>query len=327
MAFFKKGWEKTAVRRWLSPKSTISLVFALIVFGYLGFKAYRGAQQLAETGVHFAGSYLLLSLGCQSVGVLLAAAVWSDILRLLEVKSGYLFDLQAFCTSAVARKLPGTVWYAVSRVALYERIRWPRRPVVLALIIEAVVIALAGLVALGFSLGSGAMSLPWMGDTRYLLFLVLTLIVVGTWVQPMAIRFMAKRMMKNAAAGELAQLPPVGFWDSLRWLVGETGVIVLGACVAFFVMKSIDVDMPVSFVPVLGAWGLAVALGPIAMWLPGDIGLKDGAMYLVLSPLISGPVAAVVTLAWRLWVTLLEILFGLTCGITLSRLIMHSKGE
>ena len=40
MAFFKKGWEKTAVRRWLSPKSTISLVFALIVFGYLGFLAF-----------------------------------------------------------------------------------------------------------------------------------------------------------------------------------------------------------------------------------------------------------------------------------------------
>jgi hypothetical protein len=327
MASFKKGWDKTAIRRVLSPKSTISLMFALIVFGYLGFKAYRGAQQLAETGVHFAGSYLLLSLGCQSIGVLLAAAVWSDILRLLGVKSGYLFDLQAFCTSAVARKLPGTVWYAVSRLALYERIRWPRRPVVLALIIEAVVIALAGLVALGLCLGSGAMSLPGLGDTRYLLFLVLTFIAVGTWVQPIAIRFMAKRMMKNVAAGEIAQLAPVRFRDALRWLLGETSVIVLGACVAFFVIKSIDVNMPVPFVPVLGAWGLAVAVGPMAMWLPGDIGLKDGAMYLVLSPLISGPLAAVVTLAWRLWVTLLEILFGRSCGITLSRLIMHHEGE
>ena len=70
---------KLIVRWRPSPIVILSLVFAIAVFGYLGVKAYRGAQQLAQTGIHFTAGYLLLSLLCQSVGVLLAAAMWGDI--------------------------------------------------------------------------------------------------------------------------------------------------------------------------------------------------------------------------------------------------------
>lgn len=316
--------------RWrLSPKVILSLVFAVIMFGYLGVKAYRGAQQLAQTGIHFTAGYLLLSLACQSVGVLLAAAMWGDILRRMGVKAGYLFDLQAFCASAVARKLPGIVWYAVSRLALYKLIQSPRRAVVSALVIEAIEIALAGLIAFGISLNTGLISLPGFGNVRYLVLLVPLFIVVASWLQPIVIQFVVRRMKMNKSAGEspVAQLTSVRLGDALRWLSGETCVIILGAGVAFFLLKSIDATAPVPFASVLGAWGLAVAVGPIAMWLPGDIGLKDGFMYLVLSPLISGPLAAVVTLAWRFWVTLLEIFFGVASGIKLSRLIVRSQGE
>jgi len=305
----------------------LSLVFAIAVFGYLGVKAYRGAQQLAQTGIHFTAGYLLLSLLCQSVGVLLAAAMWGDILRRMGVKASYLFDLQAFCASAVARKLPGVVWYAVSRLALYKLIQSPKRAVVLALIIEAIEIALAGLTAFGISLNTGLISLPGLSKVRYLVLLIPFFIVVVAWLQPIIIRFVVRRMKmkKGIVESQVAQLTSVRFGDTLRWLLGETGVIVLGAGVAFFLLKSIDATAPVPFTSVLGAWGLAVAIGPIAMWLPGDIGLKDGFMYLALSPLISGPLAAIVTLAWRFWVTFLEILFGAASGIKLSKLIVRSQ--
>jgi uncharacterized membrane protein YbhN (UPF0104 family) len=83
-------------------------------------------------------------------------------------------------------------------------------------------------------------------------------------------------------------------------------------------LKSIISEVPVPFSTISGALSIAIALGPIAMWLPGDIGLKDGFLYIGLSSIIGGSLAAVVTLLWRLWGTLLELIFGGLAGIALS---------
>lgn len=310
-----------------SKKTIVGVAFAVVVFGYLAWRAYQGVQQLSQTGVHFSSNRLLLSLACQAAGVLLAAAVWSDILHRLGVQTDYLFDLQVFCASAVARKLPGTVWYAVGRIALYDRTRCPKHPIIIALIIEATTVALAGLVAFGISLGTGLIQVPGTSDTDYLSVLVAVLVTAAVLVQPFAVRFLIRRTSSKAKGEFDEQYMSVHFGETLRWLIGEMGVVTLGAAVSFFSMKSIDVSMPIPFFSVLGAWGLAVAIGPIAMWLPGDIGLKDGFMYIALSTFISGPLAAVATLAWRLWVTLLELLFGLLSAVNLSRSISSSRAE
>lgn len=312
---------KFPLRRVPSKRAIAGLLFALVLFGYLGWRAYQGVPQLVQLRVEFTANRLLMALVFQSVGVLLAAAVWSDILRRLGVEVGYLFNLQVFCASAVARKIPGTVWYALGRIALYERTGQSRRPIIMALIIEATVIALAGLVVFGVSLGTGLIHLPGIGDVRYLVVLMAILFAGALLIQPLALQFVFKRMRKDAAGASDDQLTPVDIGDTLRWLLGSIGVITLGAGVSFFSMKSVDVNMAIPFVSVLGAWGLAVAIGPAVMWLPGDVGLKDGFMYLALSPVISGPLAAVATLAWRLSVTLMELLFGLICAVSLSRSI------
>lgn len=304
--------------RWrLSLKIILGFAFTGVVFIYLVIMAYQGVQQLIKSEIHFTPGFLVLSLACQLVGVFLAAALWSNILYKLGVASGYAFDLQVFGISAVARKLPGTVWYAASRLALYKYAQWPSATVVLALVVESFMIALGGLVAFGIGFTSGTTHLTLHDNDRYLLLLIPVFILGIGGLGPVTIKFAVKRLKKDLPTGQ--DMPRVNVLDTLRWLLGETAVIVLGAGVVFFLIKSIDENIFVPFVPILCAWGLAVALGPIAMWLPADIGLKDGVMYLVLSSLVGGPLAAVITLVWRLWVSLLEILLGLACGTCLSR--------
>lgn len=324
----KKGSDPSvlATRDGSRPKVILWLAFSTAVFIYLGLNAYHGVRQLVATGVEFATFFLLLSFACQFVGVLLATAVWGDILQRLGVKSGYWFDLRTFCVSALARKLPGTVWYAVSRLTLYKQTTQPVSRVLLALVIETIVIALGGLVAIGIGISAGFS--PGINQVAYLFFVLPTAIVSVSWIGPTAIRFALARigtdpLMQNRNR----QHVPVDSWDVLRWLLGEASVIALGAGVAFFIIKSISQSAPVSYASVLGAWGVAVALGPIAMWLPSDIGIKDGFMYLVLDPLVGGPLAAVMTLAWRFWVSLLEIVFGVVCGVSLGNTIGQLRNE
>ena len=303
-----------------SPKKyLIGFLLTSVVFGYLLVMAYKGIQQLLKTEIHFDLVFLAISLACQFMGVLLAAGVWDNILRRLDVASGYLFDLQTFCLSTIARKLPGFIWSAVSRVAMYKYESWPAYLVILAVVVESIMLAFGGLVALVIGIFAGAINLPVIIN-HVLVILVITILILGVgWLGPLAIRFAVKRINKSAKDGEDAQLMKVGFWDILRWLIGETMVIVLGAGVAFFLIKATDANTRVPFAAIVGAWGLAVALGPLTDWLFADLGLKFGIMYLALSPFLGGPMAAVLTLAWRLWVSLLEILFGLVAGITISK--------
>lgn len=309
------------MRKRLSPKILIGIPFAAIVFGYLGYRAYHGVQHLLQTGIHFTPGYLLISLLCQFVSVALAAWVWSDILRCMGYPSSFWFDLQAFGASALARKLPGTVWYAVGRLAIYSRVKAPKTPVVLAMIVEAVVISLAGLIDFAIVVGSGVAALTALSPKLVVLLpLAPALVVASVVFGPRLIRYATRKTQRRLAGAESEPGPllPIRHRDVARWLVGWSVVVALGAGVAFFLARSIDANIAISFAPMLGAWGIAVSLGPVAMWLPGDIGLKDGVMYLIISPVVGGPMAAVVTLAWRLWVSLLEVLFGLACGAMLG---------
>jgi glycosyltransferase 2 family protein len=307
----KSGKKTTLVR-------LIGLLFAVVVFSFLGIRAVQGVRQLAETGVRFTPEYLVLSFACQFIGVLLAAAVWSNILRRLGVASNYFFDLQTFCVSAIARKIPGMVWYAVGRLAIYQTISAPRALVIIALVIESVVIALGGLVTLGISIQTGLVASPGI-DQRLLLIGIPLIILAASVITPVLIRKGVEKARERNQETKIPDFLPVTFLDTLRWIVAEAGVVVLAAGVPFFLMKSIDSTVGVPFISMLGAISLSVAIGPFAVWLPGDIGLKDGFIYLALSPWTDSPFAALVTLVARLWLSLLEISLGLGFGVALAR--------
>jgi|GEM_PF-1995512 len=298
----------------------IGLVVTIVIFAYLIWKSQKAICYLIHSDIHFAPIYLVLSLLSQLVGVLLAAGIWSDILHHVGVNTGYLFDLQVFCASALGRKIPGAIWYALGRFALYRKRRQPNSSVLLALIVEAVVTAVAGLAVFAISLGTGSSDyLSVFNKSNFLFYSILAFVFLIAFIQPTVIRLIAKRVLENKGDKNNLQFYSLNLWHTLRWLIAEILVVTLGANVAFFLIKSISTDISVSMGGVLGAWGLAVALGPLAMWLPLDAGLKNGVMYVALVPFIDSSTAALFTLIWRMWVTLLELSFGLVSSISLSQ--------
>ena len=308
----------------ITPARVIGLLVAVVIFSFLITRAIQGVQQLAETGIHFTPEYLALSFACQFIGVLLAAAVWSHILRRLGVLSNYFFDLQTFCVSAIARKVPGMVWYAVGRLAIYHTISAPKPLVIIALIIESVVIALGGLVTLGISIQTGLFTSPGV-DQRPLLLGIPLVILAASVLTPLLVRKGVEKARIRNQETKIPDFMPVTFIDTLRWILAEAGVVILAAGVPYFLMKSIDATVGVPFLAMLGAISLSGALRPFAVWLPGDLGLKDGFIYLALSPWVDSPMAALITLAARLWLSLLEITLGLVFGFLLARRIRHPE--
>lgn len=313
-----------AVKKNLTWKRILSLLLAVSFFSFLGVRAYQGIQELSQAKVEFSPEYLILSFLCQFFGVLLAASVWSDILSKLYVKSSYRLDLEVFCVSALARKIPGTVWYAIGRLAIYSLEGFAKAPVIIGLAIEAIALSLGGAISLSLSLGLGMVSFEWLNENIFWIVtpvLILTVSILG----PKVIDFAVKRTQKQNPVIKGTSIHQINFFAILRWLFGEAGVAAFAGGVAYFVLKSILPDSTVPYGAVLGAFSMSMAIGPIAMWLPGDIGIKDGLMYLVLISWIPSSQAAVVVLAWRIWLSIMEIFIGLVAGISISKRIKFSK--
>jgi hypothetical protein len=305
---------------------SVSSIIALFAILFLIFRAYQGIRELSSSGLQISVEIVGVSIIFQIVGVSLAAAVWSDILTRMGVVSTYLFDLQVFGVSALGRKIPGVIWFVLSRVFMYEREGIEKSTIVLASIVELIANSIAGLIAVIFAVTMTDFRSPMatvLDRSQIISFLILGIFLLLSPILFRRVLAVISSRIKSIPTGTLTRW---GNGDIFRWVAIDVIVTVLGAGVLYSVGRIVLVSTNLSFFFVLGAWGLLVAFGTIAVWIPGELGLKDGLMYLLISPFIGGPSAALLILAWRVWVSIMEIVFGIACGLNLGVFRLRSPG-
>jgi len=324
----KKSSGRVYIERVL--KRLLSFALLTAILGFLVYRAFPSIMKLLTSGMVIHLEYMVLAAVTWIFSVLLAVLVWHDILRRLGVSNPqYFFDLQVYAASAVARKIPGTLWYAVGRLAAYQARGVGRRPVILGLAVE---MALFSLSAVGTLMASIAIGMPvpdWLNrELLWVVVLPLTLtcvILVGPRLIQWAVRYRRSHSAGEAAGLDSSQGLVISSLDMLRWFILEASVIALNAVMVHLILLAFDPMARVSFAGLLGAYSLATALGPVAMWLPGDIGLRDGFIYLALQGQTGQDLAALTTLGFRLLVSALEIGFGLLSIALLSQQLDPQK--
>jgi uncharacterized membrane protein YbhN (UPF0104 family) len=92
----------------------------------------------------------------------------------------------------------------------------------------------------------------------------------------------------------------------LAWCVREALVLALAGAGLYLVMRALG---PVAdLADALAATGLTLALANLLAWLPASAVLKDASMAALLAPLYGSlGLALVVVVAWRLWLTLVQL--------------------
>jgi glycosyltransferase 2 family protein len=306
-------------RNWPFIRRVLTIILLISVLTYLGIKGFAGLKEIYQSGITFHLEYLAVSFLCQLVGVMLAAMVWSNILKRLEVNSNYWFDLQAFCISALAKKVPGMVVYAVSRLVMYSTIQASKIRVTLAMVIEMAMIALAGLLVFAISAGGTILPASWNLQGPVVTVIIISLVLLACLAVPAVIRLMIRLTQGKTTLVASQSSLQINFLTSFFWLIGEIGVVILAGGVGYFLVKSIELPDSIPYSSILRAFSLSVALGPLSVWLPGDIGLRDGIMFLALKPFTSASIAALITLIYRFWLSLLEVSFGFIAGVTFKR--------
>lgn len=274
------------------------LVF--VALATLGLLIARDFQALTSARWRIDPPRLLAGLLLQAATVGIAAWIWADIARELGAGRDLRRDLRSYALSVLARRLPGAIWHVVGRTAYYADVGLGRRLALWGSGVEAgLLLWSGGVVGLAF----------WPELAPYGAVLAMAALVIGP---PILWRML--RLMPEASVRDQGQPPDPGprlsrlyLWlavDVAAWMIGCVGLYLL-----FSGLYPIGLDV---FPRLVAAIVFSVVLAGLVSLVPGGLGLREVGMAALLQPAVSPGIAAVLAIASRLLVTVVDVAWSLS---------------
>lgn len=293
---------RSAWRAW----SGLGLI--LLLLAYLGY-----VLRSVDAGTFDLGG-LLSRLAFADVGVIallygitlvLAILTWGLIIGSISGYHRPFEDTRSYLLTSVTRRLPGTFWYMLGRVVLYERLGVARGLTALASGLEFLAMVLGGVLIalLTWPLAFGGQRISLLG-------LLITLVACAALLNPPLVRALIRRF------GQTAGAPPVRYRQLLLWVTLYGLIWCVGGLILFVLVRAVQ-PLPVHMLPaMIGIWATAgVAATLFFSFLPFGLGATEVTMAAMLSPFVAPDEALFIAVALRVILTLCELAYGLLGGL------------
>lgn len=241
-----------------------------------------------------------LTLAIYAVMVWLSVLGWGLILGGLSGFWGWLDHTRIYCVAQVARRLPGTYWYMLGRVMMYERLGVGRGVTTLAGGVELAITCVGGLLVMLVTwplvLGARSASPLWF---------VLALLVLAALLNPPAVRWIVRKLSPHS--------PAVRYRHIMLWSLIYALIWVLGGLILFTIADAVYPALTVEALPALvGIWATAgMAAMTLFSFLPFGLGAAELTIAALMGGLLPPAEALFVAFALRAVLTIAELIFGL----------------
>jgi len=232
--------------------------------------------------------------------------IWAWYLITLKLKIGISPSetVKSWFYSQLGKYLPGKVWLLLSRFYFYESKGKSKKAISIALYFETVTIigaaCLIFLAALIFHNEKWPIS-PWLQSVWLFPLLLLGFVSLHprvlqkilSWV---LIRFKREPLSLSISYSDILWIL---FVCIISWIVGGVGF--------YFFVDSVYPVAPQTILFLTGALAISSTLGLIALFAPSGLGVREGALVYILSFMMAPPVAVILSVLTRIWMTLIEI--------------------
>ncbi|MBN1135988.1 MAG: hypothetical protein JXM73_05360 [Anaerolineae bacterium] len=305
-----------ALRDRRSKRLLVVAVLALS-FSFMGYLVYRNWQQLEAYRQHWQMHYplILLAFALYPAGLAPNVVGWHMLMKRLGGLHRFKINAQIYCYSCLPKQLPGGVWHVAGRAYLNKEQGIQASVTLLGSSVEWVLLIASGLLVYLLSclaplpVGDRAAGL----DPGVALALLAPLLIV-----------LCPPVFNRVASWLLSRLrrptpPPLG-WGDLLGLLGVYVIAwVMGGVVLYVLSQALVPLSPAALPAVIGAWGGAGAIGFVAVYFLQGLGIRDVTLALLLSSIMPLSAAAVVSILFRLLITVGEILWPLLWARLLGR--------
>lgn len=279
----------------------------LVIFYFLIKSLSSNWSQIKEYNWDFNYPLLLASFVLAGLTYSVLAGVWKNILR----QSGYVLSyskmFKIWFISNLGRYIPGKVWQFLGMLYLLEKEKVPKSKSFSVAVLAQALSCMAGILVmiafLRYDFYQNLLSQsPW-----FLLVLILFVAGVITLIfYPQALQGVINWGLKLLKKEKISlNYKPRNL---LFYLLSYIGCwFLFGFCFLIFIKSIFPAPFNVYF-GVTGAFAGSVTIGFLAFFTPGGIGVREGVLVALLSFYFPAPVATLIALLSRLWITLVEVL-------------------
>jgi uncharacterized membrane protein YbhN (UPF0104 family) len=290
---------------------SVQVIIILLIFYFLIKGVVANWNQVKDFEWKFNYPLLLISFVLQIMALCWLVQIWRWILRHSGSTISYpgLFKIWFFAN--LGRYLPGKVWQFLGMLYMLEKRGVPPRNSVPTVVLAQTFSVMSGLV----------IAFAFLGVTLYSQFLSENPALVGVvalfLLAVIALTIYPKLLQRvvNFGLGILKK-------EKINLDINTKDVIIYISCysvswllfgLAFLVFVKAMAQASFAMYPSFaGAFAFAVNIGFLALIVPGGIGVREGLLVVLLSSLFPAffpvPVATLIALLARLWVTVAELL-------------------
>ena len=297
-------------KRLLNRLQPVFLILAILFIGWLLHSQWDDLRRH-----HWQLNYGWLAA---SAGFLLAAwaveiAIWRHLLVLIGGRLAYWPAVRIWFISAIARYIPGNVWQPLSMTLLCQRRGIAPEATLTSIALYQVIIllAVAPIAALYFVVTGnwGLLTSQLHAFTPWLVVLgLLPLVVFVVWPSWLieGVNWALRKINRPTLQTGLSrsELLRVLLAATVDWLLWGAAF----AALAFALDNYSPAQMAQLAPDLVAVYSVAYAIGFLSFITPSGLGVREGAFYLLLAPLMGGGVVTVLALAMRLWTTLGELI-------------------
>lgn len=265
--------------------------------------------------------WLLLSAALLLASWLLEIAVWRNLLALLGGRLPAPAAWRIWFLSAIVRYVPGNIWQPLSMTLYCER--YGVRPEVtvtsVALYQVIILLAAAPIAVLYFALTgnwglfSGIVGGIAPGLLGLALAPVIVFIIRPGWMIAILNALLRKvgRPVIDAQMSRTRLLAVLAL-ASMDWLLWGAAFATLTFGISDFTAQQMVTLAP----DLVASYPIAYAIGFLSFITPSGFGVREGAFYILLAPLMGAGMATVAALAMRVWTMIGEVILAAISAIS-----------
>jgi glycosyltransferase 2 family protein len=217
------------------------------------------------------------------------------IMQQLGVRIGFREHFKIYCLTRIAGRIPGAPWHLVGRAVLYKRLEVSNSVMGVATGLEMLLVVVSGLLSgilVWFVLPpTTQMQFIWLGPILF----IGVILTHPTFIQ---------RILKKLGQGEVGV--HLRYRDILLVLVVFVVGWAAGGIVLYLAILALYPLSLTQLPAVIGAWGISGAVSLLVFFSPTAFGIKEITLSLILSLLVPGGLAILVTILMRLFLTAAE---------------------
>lgn len=305
----------------VQARAALVVLVGMAALVALASQLLGGWERSAQTLAGADRGWLALSFALTVCYMAAGGIAWWLVLRTLGGALPLAEGVRIFFISSLVRYLPGRIWYTVTRVYMCDQVGVPTAVASVSLVVEILLVLASGALV-------SALALPLIladyGPPA--LMLGAATLIGGLVALHPRILLPAMVLFSRLIRRPLHGVPPLRYRSVLGlvlvyivcWLFASAGMWAL-----LRALTPLDAE---TLPTVAAAYAVSFLLGFVNPVMPAGLGVREGALALLLGWVVPLPLAAALAVLFRVWVTLGEAVLVAIVAILQYRRLRRASG-